>query len=164
MEYAGNFRGKNKTLLVFCYGIVLASFFVSDVLSSESETDKQIGEGKIICYPRIVSIDDQISIEMNENHPSEFAVVRPDGEFFFISYKKYDVNSVLRSPIENSLFLSLVSFRFSLSRFVGHRWREGTKEYENIFDQRGIYTFLLGDNLETDTLDNTFRCEIELTY
>ena len=100
---------------------------------------------------------------MGPSHAGELGVKRPDREYFFISYKKPDRRSQLRTVLPNETFKTIVAIHISPKTFKAHHWRKGVTEYELVFTLPGEYTFLLGETLESDAEYNVQICKVMYT-
>lgn len=113
------------------------------------------------CSPKVFTRDDLLSIEMGISHPGELAIVRPDGEYFFIAQRVLG-NSPIKA-IPSDLFRNIVALQISPKTFVAHRWRTGAPNYELVFNEAGTYKVILGEPLESDTESSTQVCEVTVT-
>ncbi len=113
------------------------------------------------CSPKTFTRDDLLNIEIGVSHPGELAIVRPDGEYFFIAQRVLG-NSTIKA-IPSDIFRNIVALQISPKTFVAHRWRTGAPDYELVFNGIGTYKVILGEPLESDIESNTQVCEFTLT-
>lgn len=130
--------------------------FVEPGLAAESAKAHQLS-----CSPKAFTRDESLTIEMGISHPGELAIIRPDGEYFFIAQRVFGNLTVKAIPSE--IFRNIVALKISPKTFVAHRWRTGTADYELIFNSVGTYKIILGEPLESDIEGTVKSCEVTLT-
>lgn len=116
---------------------------------------------QLTCNPKALTLGDPLNIEMGVSHPGELAIVRPDGEYFFIAQRALGNSAVKAIP--SDIFRNIVALRISPKTFVAHRWRTGAPDYELVFNGAGTYKVILGEPLESDIESNTQVCEVTVT-
>jgi hypothetical protein len=113
---------------------------------------------KLRCSPKVLNDTDVLNIDMDVRHAGELAIVRPDGEYFFVA-QRFEGKATVRA-IPSDIFRGIRTLRISPKTFVAHRWREGAPDYELVFTQSGTYKIILGEPLETDVGIGQEVCEI----
>jgi len=125
-------RGVAFILAISCWSV-----FGGLVHAAESATTHQLK-----CSPKTFTRGDLLNIEMGVPHPDELAIVRPDGEFFFIAERVLG-NWPVRA-IPSDIFRGIVALRISPKTLMAHRFRKGTPDYEMVFNKVGTYKVILG--------------------
>jgi len=129
--------------------------FVEPGLAAESATAHQLS-----CTPKTFTRVESLNIEVGVSHPGELAIVRPDGEYFFIAQRVLGNSTVKAIP--SDIFSNIVALKISPQTFVAHRWRTGAPDYELVFNELGTYKVILGEPLESDIEGTAQACEVTL--
>ena len=115
---------------------------------------------KLTCSPEALTDDVVLNIDMKVPHAGELAIVRPDGEYFFVAQRVQGQTPVRAIP--SDIFRNILTLRISPKTFVAHRWRKDAPDYELVFTQPGTYKIILGEPLESDVGIVKQVCEISL--
>ena len=110
------------------------------------------------CTPQVLAPGEPFNIELGVSHPGELAIVRPDGEYFFIAQRVLG-NSIVKA-IPSEIFRNILALRIIPSTFVAHKWRAGAPDYELVFNMAGKYKVILGESLESNIAGETQVCEV----
>jgi hypothetical protein len=94
-------------------------------------------------------------------HPGELAIVRPDGEYFFVAQRV--LGSTRVNAIPSEIFRGILALQLLPKTFVAHRWRAGAPDFELVFSMAGKYKVILGEPLESNIASKTEDCEVILT-
>jgi hypothetical protein len=117
-----------------------------------------VSRGVLDCSPRVVDTNGLIKLTMRVPHGGYLGVRNPGGDLFFVIYP-------MPEPGRPSL---MPSERFRLSRTLdlpvsslhGARWVAGHDNLERVFAQRGRYTILLSESLESEDIA-IFECYVD---
>jgi hypothetical protein len=127
----------------------------SDVGDASSE--------KMTCTPNPLRIGDVLKIGLPGGHGGDFAIVAPDGEYYFLAFSQPDPSSPLQPVIETEAFRAMTGTELHTGEARGIPWSvEGAVTAEPIFTGPGTYILLVSAALETEDplLDGWCRVQI----
>jgi hypothetical protein len=113
--------------------------------------------GALKCSPETIGKGQILRIQLGRAHPSELAIMRPDGGFFFLAQKSLGVNV---HAIPSEIFIGMTSLELEVDSLMAHRWEIDSVGYERVFTDKGRYKLILGETLESD-LEPYLSCEID---
>jgi hypothetical protein len=139
---------------------LLLTLFYNLALVGVGYAAKPIIPHRLTCSPKVVTLDDLLTIEMGVVHAGEFAIIRPDGGYFFVAQR--EIGSPMVRAIPSDVFRNIVAMKILPRTFVAHLARAGAPDYEPVFNKPGIYKFILGEPLESDVAIDKQVCEVTL--
>jgi len=93
-----------------------------------------------------------------ENHPKEFGIETPEGDWFFIHGESYGLEFW---PYETKI--KAKDILLDPTSLTGMKWVNGVKITTPVFTSKGVYKIYLADNLETEA-ENTYSLSVDVTY
>jgi len=113
------------------------------------------------CSPGALHSHDNLTIRVSVPHGTDLGIRSPANDFFFL----YSCDPAVRSPqwkdfdCEKFARLPLITINVAdleASRLTSHATSQ------RVFSQAGIYTILMGKNLETENTEHTVnRCKVQ---
>ena len=113
----------------------------------------------LICYPRILSGRDTLSLSMKTPHGEYLTVNTPDGTAFFIVYPQLGDSSRKYSLIPSEDFRHVSHLRLPANTLANPRVY-GRPNLDTLFTKTGNYVFHIGDNLEGDFVEEAHQCTV----
>lgn len=119
-----------------------------------------LAEPSLRCSPSVLRNSDTLTLSFSMPHPSELAVVGPDGTYFFLIFEP-DNSSTLRKPLYlKTVFREMRYLKLKVSEARGSPWVAGREASELLFTKSGTYEFRLTETLETEDLP-VYACKVK---
>jgi hypothetical protein len=114
------------------------------------------GSGVVHVCPSTLRGDSVATLTIGEQHPTGFAVRRPDGSWIDLAG-----DGVVHTSIED--FSALAKFVFVPEFLIGTEWIDGRPTESRVFLGAGRYIFYFADNLDTEA-ENTYAIALAVEF
>ena len=110
------------------------------------------------CSPRVVETSGLLKLTMRVPHGGYLGVREPSGDLFLVIYPLPEPGRPSLMPSEE--FRLRQTLELPVSTLHGARWVVGHDKLERVFAQRGRYTMLLSESLESEDVP-LFKCHVD---
>jgi hypothetical protein len=113
------------------------------------------------CTPAVLTNTSTLTLHFALPHPAELSVQAPDGTIYLLVY---DPNTPGQEPVVDKLsFRKMANLELHVPTATGSPLVYGRNSNERIFQARGTYIFTLADVIETDAVEDVYRCKVTFT-
>jgi hypothetical protein len=138
-----------------------ALYHVSAAYSADTDPlDRAIinvcGSGVVHVCPSTLRGDSVATLTIGGQHPTGFAVRRPDGSWVDLAG-----DGVVYTSLEN--FSALAKFVFLPEVLIGTEWIDGRPTERRVFLGAGRYIFYFANNLDTEP-ENTYSIALAVEF
>ena len=143
-------------------GIVAAGIAVGVARADEPAGPMPPPESKnMICTPDELEPGTEMTVVLPKTHGSDFAVIAPNGTFYFISFEQPDSASPIQPIFPADVFRGMTTLAIKVDDTRGVEWKQGGAERALIFRKSGKYRLVVSDNLETEDPELQGFCNVE---
>ena len=144
--------------------LVLLAFSVSakggaDVFDVTTIT----GKPTMNCFPMELKSHTVFRVDFPKSHGSDFAIIRPSGDYLFLVFLQPDANSPLQPVISETQFAKMHRYKKETSKAMGINWSTEINTPVSIFSEIGEYTVVVGTELESEDPNIMGWCKFKYT-
>lgn len=122
----------------------------------EKQTSSKSTDGIFLKYPTEINHGELFLLKLKIPHGKEFGIVDPSDNFFYVVYSGND--GFVESTLTPNGFENLQSIIINTATLKGTK--TGESKSELIFNESGVYRFIIGDNLESDSINEVIDIKI----
>lgn len=127
---------------------------------TEEVKHTSINGGGLQCLPRVFSLRDTITLQMEAPHGEYLMVTRTDSTNFFLTYPyPREPRNYLLVPSETFAQMPIIRFRATVRAKPRIYGRD---TLEPVFNQPGGYVLTIGHNLQSEASSEIYKCTIRL--
>jgi hypothetical protein len=146
-----------STLTAFA-GTVLTALFLPHAAYSETKRPPVLS-----CDPAVLTDSSTLKLRFALPHPTELAIVAPDGTFYFVVYDRNPDTPAGHTPlVGKAAFRGMAELNLEVSKATATPLEYGRNTNERIFRTPGKYKVVLANNIQSDDDRDVYRCQVTL--
>jgi hypothetical protein len=114
------------------------------------------------CSPSVLTSRSVLTLHFALPHPAELSIQAPDGTSYLLVYDR-GAAAIEQTPlVDKDSFRKMIKLKLRVSTAMGSPLVYGHDSNEFIFRKPGAYKVVLANVIQSDVIQDVYRCEVNL--
>jgi hypothetical protein len=114
------------------------------------------------CSPSVLRPGGTLTLHLAVPHPTELSIEAPDGTVFFLVYEPGATPPSQQPVVDKASFASMKELNLDVSTATAAALVYGRRSNEQIFREPGRYKVTLANDIQSDAVQEVYRCKVTL--